>query len=69
MPVMPRGFVARFIAFLVGALLVSAFVSVAGLSPDGGGMVELLYVLAGAIHLANFLLDHQDEIPTRSDRR
>lgn len=69
MPDMPKGFITRFIAFLAGMVLMSVLVRIANLSPDGGGVVELLCLLGGAVYLANFLLDHEDEIPRRSDQR
>lgn len=69
MPDMPKGFITRFITFLAGIVLVSVFVHIANLSPDGGGAIELLYLLGGGVYLAHFLLDHEDEIPRRSDQR
>lgn len=65
---LPKGLLTRFIAIMAGTVLVSALVSVANLSSDGGGIVELLYLLAAAVYLTYFLLKHEDEIPTRSDR-
>ncbi|HET8862010.1 MAG TPA: hypothetical protein VFM94_02030 [Solirubrobacterales bacterium] len=68
MPDMPKGFITRFIAFLAGMVVISVIVHIANLSPDGGGAVELLCLLCGAVYLAKFLLDHEDEIPRRSDQ-
>lgn len=68
MPDMPKGLLPRFIAYSVGIVLVSAFINFAGFSPDGGGLVELLYLFGGAIYFTYFLLKHEDEIPTRSGR-
>jgi hypothetical protein len=68
MPEMPRGLMTRVIAILGGTVVVGTLVNVTNLSSDDGGFVVPLYVFAAAIYLAYFLITHEDEIPTRSNR-
>jgi uncharacterized membrane protein YfcA len=65
---MPKGFLARFFAVCVGAVLVPALLSIASMSSDSAGVVELLYLMVVAGYLIYFLLKHEDEIPTRTGR-
>lgn len=65
---MPKGFPVRFFAFCAGCVLVPVLLSVVDLSSEGAGAVELSYLFTSMGYLLYFLLKHEDEIPTRSDR-
>jgi len=69
MPEMPKGLLTRIIAILAGIIVIAITVSIVDLSSDGEGLLVLLYVFAAAVYLAHFLVEHEDEIPPRSDRR
>jgi hypothetical protein len=66
---LPKGLITRVLAMLMGIVGIAIVVDVINLSSDDAGFVVLLYVFAAAIYFAYFLVKHEHEIPTRSDRR
>jgi hypothetical protein len=68
MPEMPKGLLSRLVAVLAGIVVIVIVAGVAHLSSDSAGIIVLLYVFAAPLYLAGFLVKHEDEIPTRSNR-
>ena len=68
MPEMPRGLLTRFIAVLAGIVAIAVVADITHMSSDNAGFIVFLYIFAAPTYLAYFLVKHEDEIPTRSDR-
>jgi len=66
---MPRRFLVRGIAISVGIVPVAILPHVTNAPPGVPGLAVILYAILAGNYLGYFLTKHEDEIPTRSDRR
>lgn len=66
---MVRALTIRFGVMSVGASLLVIFVNVLHLQPDLAGLLFLVYMTVGVLIIGKYCLDHEDEIPTRAERR
>lgn len=66
---MPRGLMIRLACFLLGTFPVGSLLHLLTTSSEFAGLMVILYVMAGGSYIAHYCVKHQDEIPTRADRR
>ena len=66
---MMRGLVIRVSIFLFGAIPVGSLLHLLDVSSEFAGAAVIVYALAGGNYFGYYCVKHQDEIPTRPQRR
>ncbi len=66
---MVRALTIRFGVMSIGGGLLVVLADVLGVNPGLTSLLLFAYMAVGALIIGNYCLDHEDEIPTRAERR
>ena len=66
---MIRGLVIRGAFYLFGAIPYGSLLHIFDASPEFAGWMVIFYAIGGGCYFGHYCVKHQDEIPTRSERR